>query len=130
MAIVTPRQQSIGSDSHQHGPNLENLSLPPVNGRHGNTSMSFSLLNVHSAVNKPTAISELVRDRSIDLLAITETWPSSVDQSPIVNELCPNGYDNVGWPRDHRTGGGVSLLYRSSIKLKQHKIDRSHAESI
>ena len=29
----------------------------------------------------------------------------------------------VGLPRDPRTGGGVGLLYRSSIKLKQHKIE-------
>ena len=97
MAIVTPRLPWTGSDGHHYGPDLENLSLPPVNGWHGNTSMSFSLLNVRSVVNKATAISELVRDRSIDLLAITETWLSSVDQSPIIDELCRNGY--VSWPR-------------------------------
>ena len=115
MAIVTPRLRWTGSDGHQHGSDLENLSLPRAKGWHGNTSMSFSLFNVRSVVNKATAISEILRDRSIDLLAITETWLSFVDQPPIIDELCPTF---VGLRRDRRTGGGVVLLYRSSINLK------------
>ena len=57
-------------------------------------------------------------DNNCDILAITETWlsPGTRDQSTIAS-VCPPGYDFLHVPRTTGVGGGVGLLYRSSLSI-------------
>ena len=56
----------------------------------------------------------------MDILALTETWlsPGNVNEFEI-NETTPNGYAFLHAPR-HTRGGGVAVVYRKSLHLKQN----------
>ena len=64
-------------------------------------------------------IRELVVDKNIDVLAITETWLSagSRDKS-IRDELTPIVNEIIDIPRIKAKGGGVSIVCRSSLIYK------------
>ncbi len=83
-----------------------------------NTS-SFVLLNARSVRNKTVKLNEFALENSVDLLAITETWLTKQDESPVINELCPPGYQFTSVPRPLSKGGGVGLLFRSTLDVKQ-----------
>ena len=56
-------------------------------------------------------MNDYVFEQSIDVLAITETWLSSDENTQtIINELCPEGYAFMHVQRMDRQGGGVGLL--------------------
>ena len=48
-------------------------------GRSADQAISVGWLNVQSLRNKTDAVEELVRDRSLDVLALTETWHTDSD---------------------------------------------------
>ena len=59
-----------GHDFTQHG-----ACLPfRHTGRSADQEISIGWLNVQSLRNKTDAVEELVRDQSLDVLALTETW--------------------------------------------------------
>jgi len=73
-------------------------------------------LNTQSLSNKSIAVCETIKERCIDVLALTETWHHSSD------DIClrlstPPGYAAVDQLRpsdpDH---GGIVVIYRSSLK--------------
>jgi len=76
------------------------------------------LINARSVCNKTLIIKDLVVDYKVDLLGITETWLRSEGCDVITGELCPSGYRFVHTPRLSGTGGGVGLLYKSTISNK------------
>jgi len=59
----------------QHGARL----LFRDTGRSADPGISIGWLNVQSLHNKTDAVEELVRDRSLDVLALTETWHTDTD---------------------------------------------------
>jgi hypothetical protein len=52
----------------------------------------------------------------LDLLAITETWQTSDDDSGL-KLACPDGFSFIHTPRIGSVGGGVALLFKSTVAL-------------
>jgi hypothetical protein len=94
----------------------------PSNGRR-NAPLTFGLLNIRSIVNKLDDLLEVLRDRSIDVLCLVETW-HDVDTATF-RRLLKDGYQVVDSPRPRtsRVGdlatnhGGVALVAASGVGL-------------
>ena len=67
---------------------------------------------------KSIAISELIIDKNLDFLAITETWLSLKGDSAKIIELTPQTYLFVQSPRLQSRGGGVGFVLTLVILLK------------
>ena len=50
---------------------------------------------------------------------MTETWLSPDTPIPILNSLTPPGYELLHSPRIDRRGGGLALIYRSSLNVSR-----------
>ena len=70
-------------------------------------SLNSALLNIQSVTSKTLEIRELIAEKSLDILALTETWLSNNDSSKIA-ELVPDTHIFYHIPREKR-GGGVGL---------------------
>jgi len=82
--------------------------------------LNFACVNVRSLKNKVLDVTDYVVENEIDLLAITETWLFSDDsknQVTLASILIP-GYKFIHMPRTTGKGGGVGLLYRTTIDVK------------
>ena len=84
-------------------------------------TISTCLLNVRSAQNKPCLIADFIVENEMDVLALTETWLKETDltQSDTVSEMTPSGYRCLHVPRSRGKGGGVGILFRSCVSVKQ-----------
>ena len=79
----------------------------------------FILLSCVTLVrNKTLLINEYVRDDTIDILAITETWLKWGGDSAFITELTPDSYNFIHAPRQRGRGGGVGLLHRETYSCK------------
>ena len=67
--------------------------------------------------NKTALLLDYIRDCSVDLYAITETWLTDKDAS-VKAEFCPAGYNFNNHPRAGYRGGGTGLIFRNSLKGK------------
>ena len=65
-----------------------------------------------------TVLCDLIEDKDIDILAITETWLSTND-SISTGRITPAGYQLLHVPRAHGTGGGVAVVYKSTFVMRQ-----------
>ena len=82
--------------------------------------MSMCLLNTRSINNRALFIKDYVVDHQIDILGITETWTKSDGEyNRVVNELSPRGYSFIHIPRENPSGGGIGLLYDTSLKIER-----------
>ena len=79
-------------------------------------NLTFIYLNARSCRNKTLEINDLILEKNADLLFISETWLSK-DDSVFTNEMLPNGYNILPQPRLFRSGGGVAIIYRASLKV-------------
>ena len=70
-------------------------------------SLNCALLNVQSVTSKTLEIRELIAEKSLDILALTETLLSNNDSGKIA-ELLPDTHIFYHVPREKR-GGGVGL---------------------
>ncbi len=94
---------------------LENLvAIPPNN----ESKLRFSCLNVQSLRNKTAEFSDFVIENMLDVVAITETWLKPDGDEIFISELNPPGYTFQHIARGDRRGGGVGLLYKSSLTVK------------
>ncbi len=75
---------------------------------------SCYMINARSVKNKVAEIRHYILDNDEDMLIITETWLSSQD-NVVVYRLVPDGYEIKHQAREHRRGGGVAIVYKSSI---------------
>ena len=65
----------------------------------------------------------------MDILALTETWLAPGNANDLeINETTPNGYAFLHAPRCTR-GGGVAVIYRKSLHLKQTLTKITHVSS-
>ena len=79
------------------------------NTNHGYKKITkLCLLNIQSVTNKTLEIRELIAEKSLDILALTETWLSNNDSSKIT-ELVPDTHIFYDVPRGKKRGGGVGL---------------------
>jgi len=76
---------------------------------------SVCLVNARSIGNKTTLLSHLIQSEQVDVLAITETWLSA-DRPDSLKDACPTGFTSLHVPRLNSNGGGVAVIFRSSIE--------------
>jgi len=85
------------------------------------TNLRLSLVNARSVRNKTTTLNDFICENDIDILAITETWLSADNDGAVISSLLPNGYAIHQNPRLSRGGGGLALIFKSSIKVERQK---------
>ena len=82
--------------------------------------ISLCHLNARSINNKSIVVKDFVVDNKVDIMVITETWLRSGPESDyVVRDICPDGYLFTHRPRNSGTGGGVCVLYTSSLRLEK-----------
>ena len=87
-----------------------------VRGRSADRSFAIGWLNSQSLRNKTVAVRELIKDRSLDVLALTETWHT--DSKDVCLPLAtPEGYAITEVARSSgSTGGGVAIIFKKQLK--------------
>ena len=80
--------------------------------------LKIATVNTRSVRNKPLEIYDLILDKNLDILIITESWifDNSVDID-ILNTLTPDGYVYFSAPRHGRRGGGILIVYKEPVQL-------------
>ena len=81
--------------------------------------LNFCCLNVRSVNNKTLTISDFILSRNIDICAITETWLVDHTSSAVLNDLIPKGYKLFHQPRTGKRGGGLTIIFRDKIVVKE-----------
>ena len=65
---------------------------------------------------KRCEISTFIKDNSVDLFFVTETWLSAHGDEAKTAELAPSGFDVKSFPRQSRSrGGGIATVYKSTL---------------
>ena len=85
----------------------------------GNSTLLIGLLNIQSVRLKGPAIKDLILDKGLDLLILTESWLTTALRDVVSADMTPDGYLSKHYIRNHtcskKRGGGISIIYRSSI---------------
>ena len=75
-------------------------------------------LNAQSVVNKTDSLSDFISTNDFDLIALTETWLQEETPQSVIRDLVPDNYSIKHVPRPGtRRGGGVGVIYKSSIDI-------------
>lgn len=72
-------------------------------------------------MNKAIDINELIVDKDLDVLCLSETWFRDSGDEVSIGEMTPPGYTLMHSPRTFGRGGGVAVIYRNQVKLSQCK---------
>ena len=80
--------------------------------------LKMGVLNAHSVKNKSAVLKDTFVEEQLDIVAITETWLQADGHEIEISQLTPNGYTFKHVPRSSGEGGGVGLLYKSSLDVK------------
>ena len=81
----------------------------------------MSHINARSVCNMSLELQTYITERSIDLCAITETWLRLDDQVSLA-AITPSGYEALSKPRLEGRGGGIALIYKKYITIKEINI--------
>ena len=76
-----------------------------------------SATSISADLDKPAALQEFITDNNLNILTISESWLSIDTPLSILNSLTPPGFSITHSPRINGLGGGLALIYRSSIKM-------------
>ncbi|KAJ8047785.1 hypothetical protein HOLleu_06878 [Holothuria leucospilota] len=82
-----------------------------------NDFAKLCLVNTRSVRNKCSAFVDFVLDNDFDIVAITETWLKHGDDV-IIGDITPAGYTFKHVTRPTKFGGGVGILFRTSLSVK------------
>ena len=89
--------------------------------RHSSASIStcsFGLINCRPVCNKTLVVKDLVVDKDIDILGITETWLHGNDSdNPALANLVPNSYFFRDSARHDSRSVGVGLMFKKSLNV-------------
>ena len=88
----------------------------PNQTKRGLLKVNCGLINVRSLNNKTDRLSNIISEKDLDIVFLTETWLTSVNNT-IAAEATPTGFTLKHLPRGSR-GGGVGVLFKSSLKIK------------
>ena len=85
--------------------------------------MSFGCYNARSAVGKTALLHDLVDERNLDVLVVTETWITSESPRSVSADLAPPGCAVLNAPRliergGPTQGGGLAVVFRDSIDIR------------
>lgn len=103
-------------------------SHSPFRGFHGEKSAKsaraaklfapMALINAKSLLKWANTVSHLLITHDLDLLAVTETWPSAEHGDDDLRNICPDGYGAVHLVRSRKGGGGVALINRDYFRVE------------
>ena len=105
----------IYNQNKQDGVNWKNLVNVKISSDIIDKYAKFGLLNAQSIKNKTELVQDIVIEKTVDVLALTETWLCK-DDDAVVNDFTPTGYTFRHIPRGSR-GGGVGLLYKDNFRV-------------
>lgn len=88
-------------------------STPPVS-----SAATFMLLNTRSLNNKALLIHDIIIDKKLDFLCLTETWQNQQDFFAL-NQATPPGYVYLHKPRSTGRGGGLAVIHRAGIRVRE-----------
>ncbi len=83
--------------------------------------VKFCVWNCQSVRNKTACLVEYISSKSIDIIALTETWLNEFDAA-VKAECIPNGYKLLENSRLNHRGGGVTLVFRNNISAKKIEV--------
>ena len=86
--------------------------------KHKPSRLCAALINARSLCNKAIEINDYITDNTVDLMCVTETWLKS-EMTETLSEVIPPGYDMIHKPRLTGRGGGVGIIYRETLAIKQ-----------
>jgi exonuclease III len=87
--------------------------------------LHFCLLNARSVNNKPLQIKDYLVENDIDIFGITETWIKANENSDFISrEISPTGYLFSQVPRIDRSGGGIGILFKKSLKAEHLQLNK------
>ena len=72
-------------------------------------------LNTQSCRNKCTEIRDLIEEKKIDVLCITESWLKDSGDEAYISAMCPATHKVASFPRVGRSGGGIAFVYNKSL---------------
>ena len=73
-------------------------------------------INAQSCRNKTDLLKDLILEENVDIMFITETWLSPDGDHAIISDLVPHDFTIKSFPRVHRRGGGIAVIYRKSLE--------------
>ena len=86
------------------------------NSQKQHTGVTMGLINIQSSVKKALDICDLITEKSLDIMVITETWLHEGGDEPAIRDMTPDGYAFFHRPRSTgQRGGGIAVIHRKSI---------------
>lgn len=73
-------------------------------------------LNIRSLNNKSALLSDVILDRHLDIICVSETWLHSNDYLAL-NLSTPSGFSYFNKPRLTGQGGGLAVIYRDGLPV-------------
>ena len=86
--------------------------------RSADRQMAIGWLNIQSLTNKTDAVSALISDRKLDVIALSETWHSGSDDVRL-RLATPDNYAVADSARTSGRGGGVAVIFRKSLRCSR-----------
>ena len=105
-----------------------NCGVTPV-AASTNRDATFMLLNTRSLNNKALLMYDIIQDKKIDFLCLTETWQSQQDFLTL-NQATPPDYAYIQKPRSLGRGGGLAVIHRSNIQVKEFPVTSTSFECL
>ena len=91
--------------------------------RSADRSLLVSWLNIQSLTNKTDDVQAVISERSLDILALTETWHSASDGVRL-RLATPDDYAVVEAARSTGRGGGVAVICRKHFRCSRIRCRR------
>ena len=82
----------------------------------------MAAVNVRWIRQKSASFSDLVSTKSLDVVAITETWLKAKETSASLANITPQGSSLIHEPRRGKHGGGVAIMTNNKFDVSPCKI--------
>ncbi len=83
--------------------------------------VNVALFNARSVNNKALLLSDIITDRKLDLLFLTESWHKQND-GLLYNQITPKGYGLFDLPRLTGRGGGIIVVYNLQFNISAVRV--------
>ncbi len=83
--------------------------------------VNVALFNARSVNNKALLLSDIITDRKLDLLFLTESWHKQND-GLLFNQITPEGYGLFDLPRLTGRGGGIIVVHNLQFNISAVRV--------
>lgn len=93
----------------------------------GPEPLKFGSLNCRSAAPKIALLHDLITDRNLDVLLLSETWFTDESPQSVQLDVAPPGYAALHVVRPTsadrpKRGGGLAAVFRQSVPVRVHQL--------